>query len=60
MKHEKYIHMGAGVLAVALSFTADAMGIELSSDTVWMLRGFAVLALGLGGLKHLKETPKDA
>ena len=58
MKYEKYLHMGAGVVAVALSFTADAMGIELSTDTMWMLRGFAVLALGLGGFKHLKEAPK--
>ena len=59
MKYEKYLHMGAGVGAVALSFTADAMGIALSDDTLWMLRGFAVLALGLGSFKHLKEsTPK--
>lgn len=58
MKYEKYVHMAAGLLAVSLSFTADAMGITLSDDTVWMLRGFAVAALGLGGFKHLKEAPK--
>lgn len=59
MKYEKYLHYVAGLLAMSMSFAADAMGIELSGDTVWMLRGFAVAALGLGGVKHLKErTPK--
>ncbi len=59
MKYEKYVHLGLGVLALGLSFTADALGIELSVDSVWIIRGFAAGALGLGGLKAIKEsTPK--
>ena len=60
MKWEKYLHFGAGVLAMGLSFAADAMGITLSEDSIWILRGFTVAALGLGGVKALKEKKEDA
>lgn len=55
MHWEKYVHLGAGILALGLSFIADANGISLSTDTVWMLRGFASMALGLGTVKAILE-----
>ena len=55
MKHEKYIQLGLGVLALGLSFTADAIGITLSGDSIWIIRGFAGVALGLGAAKYIKE-----
>jgi hypothetical protein len=60
MKYEKYLHLGLGVLALGLSFAADALGITLSDDSLWIIRGFAGAALGLGALKSLKaDTSKD-
>lgn len=65
MAWEKYMHLGLGVISLGLSFTADAMSIPLSEDTIWMLRGFAGAALSLGALKLVKEKaltpakPKD-
>lgn len=58
MKHEKWAHLGLGVLALGLSVGADAMGITLSTDSVWIIRGFAGMALGLGTIKHLAEGKK--
>lgn len=55
MKAEKYIYLGLGVLALGLSFTADAMGIALSADSIWIIRGFASLTIGLGALKQIAE-----
>ena len=49
----------AALIALALSFTADATGIEMSEDTVLLLRMFSGAALARGMVPAVTAVRED-